>query len=342
MSLPVAGAFDIPGSGDTFTNNYFATAQGAFLEAVRAMIGAAAPSSTTISSGSITPSVACNEVDTEGAAASDDLTRINYDNLADGSILLLWPANASRVVTVKHTFTASYSGRIRLQSEFDHIMDSASKCIMLQRRGSVWYEIMRIGGITAEHGSQLFTANGTLVVPAGITTIYVTALGGGGGGGGGAGTNTGATGTNGSAGTQGGTTSVQPYLTVPGGNGGVQGYGNGLGGYGATLGMIAGQNALSLIGGRGGQPGTTPLGLYGRGGAGGKGADGGLTVAGGGGSSGGISTSLYMKYPVTVTPGETITVVIGAGGAGGAGGTGTQSNGDAGQSGADGAVVIEW
>lgn len=349
MSLPTAGTFDVPGTGGSFTNEEFATAQGAFLEAVRAMLGAAVPASISVASGAIAPTVACMEVDTEGGTATDDLNRIDYTSMADGSIILLWPKNASHAVTVKHTYTASYSGRIRLQDATDHVMDDATKCIMLQRRGSVWYEIMRIGTIAQTHGSVLFTANGTWTVPAGVTECWVTMIGGGGGGGGGGGTGTasGRTGNvNGSAGAAGGATSFHTHLTVNGGNGGVQGFASGLGGYANSIGSIAGETSqpTSTTGGQGAHPGATPLGVYGRGGQGGKGADGnGTSYGAGGGGCGGFSSGAYLKENVSgLTPGAVKTITIGAGGAGGAGGIGAFATGSAGQAGANGALLIEW
>lgn len=97
----------------------------------------AAYSELTISSGSITLSgndkFKWHTVDTEGDAASDDLTAISGG--AAGDILLLSPASTSRVVTVKKN--ASFI------IEKDCIMDVSSDAIMLIYNGAVWFEIAR-------------------------------------------------------------------------------------------------------------------------------------------------------------------------------------------------------
>jgi hypothetical protein len=57
-------------------------------------------SSSTISSGAITPTKSLIVVDTEGAAASDTLDTISGGS--EGQILFIRCANASRVVTLSH------------------------------------------------------------------------------------------------------------------------------------------------------------------------------------------------------------------------------------------------
>lgn len=84
--------------------------------------------------------------------------------------------------------------------------------------------------------------------------------------------------------------------------------------------------------------GTTQIQLWGVGGGGGGGG-GGAGRAGGNspaaGGGGGAASVLTGPYPMTVTPGQVLTITIGKGGAGGAGGTGSGaagSNGAAGTS----------
>ncbi|KPN89452.1 hypothetical protein [Lysinibacillus sp. ZYM-1] len=68
--------------------------------------------------------------------------------------------------------------------------------------------------------TKVFTTNGTFVVPAGVTEVYLT--GGGAGGGGGGYSNVGGTATY-HTGATGGATSFGTLLTLPGGAGGATG-----------------------------------------------------------------------------------------------------------------------
>jgi hypothetical protein len=177
-------------------------------------------------------------------------------------------------------------------------------------------------------------SSGTFTIPAGIATIKVTVIGGGGGGGG----------QPGSAGSAGGDTSLasgtQTISTITG-NGGAGGPSNngstgGAGGsasggnlnFSGDPGQSSSQNGFmgwqpggsSFFGG-GGQAGSG--GNYGGGGAGVSSST--STAPGGGGGGGGTAIS-YLK---NLTPGNTLTVTIGAGGSGST-------------SGGNGVVVIEY
>lgn len=172
------------------------------------------------------------------------------------------------------------------------------------------------GGFTA---MQIFTSSGTFTIPAGKTTVKVTVIGGGGGGasqGSCFGNQTGNAGGNSSisSGTQSITT-----VTGNGGSGGTTSAGTGNTGGTATNGdvnitgggsSIAARTGGSSLFGFGGNPTNQPNssgaagGLYGGGGAGGN--TGNLTGGGAGGTA--------IKYLTGLTPGNTITVTVGAGG----------------------------
>lgn len=145
----------------------------------------------------------------------------------------------------------------------------------------------------------IFTANGSFIVPAGVTKIYVSACGGGGGGAGAAGNN----GISGNAGGGGGGGAGQsvlraPYTVTPGqtiaitiggggsaGAGGVSNFGGNSGSGGSTvIGSL-----VTLAGGSGGSGGS--LGTGGAGGPGGSGYPNGSAgddgPAGGAGGAGG-------------------------------------------------------
>lgn len=97
-----------------------------------------------ISGGTITASKAIIRVDTEGQAASDDLTNILVSNMPEGRLVLIRPYDNARPVTVKHN--AGGSGDIDLSTNADlELLDTASFLLLLQE-GSSWREIHRCYG----------------------------------------------------------------------------------------------------------------------------------------------------------------------------------------------------
>lgn len=163
------------------------------------------------------------------------------------------------------------------------------------------------------HGEKVFTSNSVFVVPEGVTQIYVTAVAGGAGGGGGF-TITPSSGKQvpGAKGNPGGNTSLGDLLVLSGG-GGI--------GFGAR-----------------GVPSTIPSG-YGRGGRGGGADKGPLLVSGQPGRDGDYCEDKL----VTVTPKQSLNVVIGTGGKGGAGGYYDDNRkAQAGADGQPGYMHIKW
>lgn len=94
----------------------------------------------TIASGAITVTKSYHKVDTEGAAATDDLDTINGGT--DGDILILRTANASRDVTVKN-------GTGNLRTVGDFVLNFMEDRITLQYDGDmgVWLEIARSNNV---------------------------------------------------------------------------------------------------------------------------------------------------------------------------------------------------
>ena len=192
---------------------------------------------------------------------------------------------------------------------------------------------------------SVYTSSTTFTIPSGKTTLKVTVVGAGGGGG-----------SSGGVGSAGGNTTLasgtQTISTITGNGGSAGAAANGSGGAGgsssggtlntngggggggsATGYVTGGAGGSSIFGGgaRGVYPSAGEGGSnYGGGGGGGSAAFGSTPAAGGGG--GGTA----IKFLTGLTPGNTLTVTIGAGGAGGAVGT---ANGGAGS---DGAVIIEY
>jgi hypothetical protein len=215
-----------------------------------------------------------------------------------------------------------------------------------------------VTGGNATHGEKLFTANDTFVVPEGVSTLVVTAVGGGGGGGGG-GSNAGAAGMHGEA------LDFVPLIVTPlsshsihiggGGGGGGAGGSNGGGGSGGASNLSSGSiGSHGLIG--------SLKGVYGGGGGGGGGASGidnVILARGGGGGSGGIvsfsgSGSNHPAYggaggiggsvtgPIVInTFSKYLSTTYGAAGGGGGGG-GTNEGGSNGGNGNSGCIHIKW
>lgn len=89
----------------------------------------------TISSGVIEAFAEGHFIDTEGAAASDDLDTINGGR--DGDRIIIRAADSARTVVVKDA-----TGNLQLNSDFS--MDNAQDSILLEKSGSTWFEISRI------------------------------------------------------------------------------------------------------------------------------------------------------------------------------------------------------
>lgn len=151
----------------------------AMLSATKQIPGAAqAESAVTIAGGAITPAggVGVLVVDTEAAAATDDLANIVQTNYPDGACLLLRNSNAARFVVLKHAATGA--GQIFLQRGVDYALDDTNAWVMLVRRGTSWYEVFRSPHrlsmpvvhrtasftVTPSDSGKTFTMFGSLVV----------------------------------------------------------------------------------------------------------------------------------------------------------------------------------
>lgn len=212
--------------------------------------------------------------------------------------------------------------------------------------GTSWAQAMGASGSSG--GKQIFTTNGTFVVPAGVTTVWVSMSGGGGGGGGSS--------TYGGGGGGGGAAAFASYpLTVTplsshsvtignggnggaGGNSGTSGIASSFGTLLTTNGGFGGTAGLGASGGYGGNPG-------GAGGSSGSGGERGISspayyALGGPGGGSIFGSGGNCSYTQHGTAGSG----YGGGGSGGAaGGGGGPSNGNyMGGNGAPGFVLVEW
>lgn len=97
----------------------------------------------TIAGGSITPDggLGVLALDTEAAAATDDLANIITTNHPDGAMLLLRNTNASHVIVVKDS--AGGAGQIHLDRSASYTLNDTKKWLLLVRRGADWYEVLR-------------------------------------------------------------------------------------------------------------------------------------------------------------------------------------------------------
>lgn len=91
---------------------------------------AIAISTLTIASGAVTATRSVHAIDTEGAAATDDLDTINVGSVSDGCLLWIRMVNSGRVVTLKNG-----TGNLVIGED---IVMSSTKYVALIRNGSNW------------------------------------------------------------------------------------------------------------------------------------------------------------------------------------------------------------
>ena len=161
----------LPDAGYISSNDRTEGEHKQWLEDVRSVVaslpGGSAVSAVTIASGVILPTQAVHTVDTEAAAAADDLRQLSPSSLDFGRQVTLRPANLSRVVTIKH-WPGPTAGII-LAGGADFILDHEDKSITLEYRSDErWHEIRRQwgegigpslvhwGGTSAGSGGQMF------------------------------------------------------------------------------------------------------------------------------------------------------------------------------------------
>lgn len=97
-------------------------------------VGVGIDSTLTISGGLITPTRPHHVVDTEGAAATDDLDTIGGNE--EGQFLVLSCANAARVVVIKHGTV-----NIRTFNGLDIRLDSTTRKVLFVYDGGLWCEV---------------------------------------------------------------------------------------------------------------------------------------------------------------------------------------------------------
>lgn len=111
-------------------------------DAIAQLPGATARTELTISGGAIVPpdgsGGGVHTVDTEGSAATDDLTSITTTNCWDGMLIRLSAENTARVVTLKHG-----TGNLSLAHSLDVELTDLETWVEFQLRGTTWVETQR-------------------------------------------------------------------------------------------------------------------------------------------------------------------------------------------------------
>lgn len=118
-----------------------------------------------IKSGAIETYNSFHIIDTEGSAASDELTTIDSDNLSSGQVLILQTRSSSRVVTIKDRV-----GNITLQTSQDFVMTSSTSSIMLVLKNKTWYEVSRSHNGSDYSGFTFFGDESTVTIASGVIT----------------------------------------------------------------------------------------------------------------------------------------------------------------------------
>lgn len=136
-----------------------------FLAATKQIPGSGIAETTlTLASDAVTPpggSGGIFTIDTEAAAASDNLATIALTNFPDGSCLIVRPASSARLVVVKHA--GGGSGQILLRTSGDFTLGDTTHWLCLKRTGTSWQELWRMpallwGAIDTKTGSYTMTA----------------------------------------------------------------------------------------------------------------------------------------------------------------------------------------
>jgi hypothetical protein len=134
--LPAAGAL-----ASTISVSDAEVALPALLESVREMPGGSAVTTLTIAGGVITPTACRHLVDTESAAATDNLDNVALTNVAAGRLLILSIVNSARVVTIRHA--RGGLGQFLLSPGADYVLSDTSQRIILERIGNDIVEVGR-------------------------------------------------------------------------------------------------------------------------------------------------------------------------------------------------------
>jgi hypothetical protein len=125
--------------------------------------GGATPTTLTIAAGVVTATLGSHTIDTEAAAASDDLDTIGQGNHPEGRLLLIRAAAPGRTVVARHNIGGA--GKLVLSDGADFPLDSTKKWLLLQRVGTTWEEVLR------SYGDKLEAMRAWLQVEADLVSV---------------------------------------------------------------------------------------------------------------------------------------------------------------------------
>lgn len=130
--------------------------------AIAELPGASVEAALVIAGGNVTPAAQAGRIvniDTETAAATDDLDHIIQTNTPDGSLCLIRSNNAGRTVVVRHAIGGG--GQLLLADAVNLSLVSTKMWLLLQRRGTDWNEVLRFYG-DQKAAALLFTGAAAL------------------------------------------------------------------------------------------------------------------------------------------------------------------------------------
>ena len=154
-TLPVSGYM----SNAARTEGEMKTAFENLRDVTAELLGGAVESELTIAAGAVTPTAGVHSVDTEADAASDDLDTIAQTNHPDGRLLLVRCADNARSVVVKHA--SGGTGQVFLVDATAFTLSDTTMWLLLQRRTTSWYEVMRGHGANKAGARAFLAAAGT-------------------------------------------------------------------------------------------------------------------------------------------------------------------------------------
>ena len=103
--------------------------------------GGADETALTIATGSVTPTGFLHVLDTEAAAATDDLANAAVTNHPQGRLIAIRSTDAARVITVKHA--AGGSGQFDLIDDVDLVLSDPDETVWFVLDGTSWREYHR-------------------------------------------------------------------------------------------------------------------------------------------------------------------------------------------------------
>jgi hypothetical protein len=123
------------------TNGAAKTAFEKLLANVLEAPGGADETTLTIATGAVVPTGYLHVLDTEAAAATDDLTNFTVTNHPEGRLIGIRSTSAARVITLKHA--AGGSGQLDNLDDQDIVLGDPDEMVYYALNGTTWREVGR-------------------------------------------------------------------------------------------------------------------------------------------------------------------------------------------------------